>query len=64
MLPFFGVAAQHLQTAALGMASYRPRVKLWFCKPDFAGVAREHMLWSSRVRELRVCHVIDEFHSL
>ena len=23
-----------------------------------------HMLWSSRVQELRVCHTIDEFHSL
>ena len=30
MLPFFGVAAQHAQAAALGLAFYRPRVKLWF----------------------------------
>ena len=30
MLLFFGVVAQHVQAAALGLASYRPRVTLLF----------------------------------
>eukprot|EP00435_Cladocopium_sp_Y103_P042250 s1150_g11.t1 len=46
---------------------YRPRVKLWFFQDralNFAGFARVHMLWNSWLPELRICHVIDEFHSL
>ena len=30
MLPFCGVVSQHAQAAALGLASYRPRVTLLF----------------------------------
>ena len=62
MLPLCGVVAQLSQAAALGLASYRPSIV--FREPNFASVARVHMLWSSRVRGLRVCSVIDEFHSL
>ena len=61
MLPFCGVVAQHAQAAVLGMASCRPRVKLWVSGNN---IARANMLWSSQVPELRVCHVIDEFHRL
>ena len=44
--------------AALGLASYRARVKLWFLLDwalNFARVARVHMFWSSWLPELRVC---------
>ena len=67
MLPFFRGAAQYAQAAALGLASYRARLKLEFLQDgalNFAGIARVHLLWSSRVQELRVCHAIDEFRSL
>ena len=50
--------AQLSQTAVLGLASCRPRVKLWLLQDralNFASVARVHMLWSSRVPETRVC---------
>ena len=58
---------QHAQAAALGLASYRLRVKFDFLQKgalNFDGVARVHMLWSSQAQELRACHAIDEFHSL
>eukprot|EP00435_Cladocopium_sp_Y103_P043413 s1150_g12.t1 len=67
MLPFGGDVAQLWQAAVLGLIPYRPRVKLWFFQDralNFAGFARVHMLWSSWLPEERVCHVIDEFHSL
>ena len=67
MLPFFRGAAQYAQAAALGLASYRARLKLEFLQDgalNFAGIARVHLLWSSRVQELRVWHVIDEFRTL
>eukprot|EP00435_Cladocopium_sp_Y103_P049836 s1150_g15.t1 len=50
MLPFCGNVVQHAQAAALGLAPYRPRVKLWFLKnPAFnsAGFVGVHRLWSS-----------------
>ena len=34
MLPFCGVVAQLSQAAALGLASYRPRVKLCFSRTE------------------------------
>jgi len=58
ILPLCRDVAQQAQAAALGLASYRPRVKLWFLQDralNFAGVARVHMLWSSRVPEMRKC---------
>ena len=57
MLAFCRDVAQHAQAAALELTSYRPRVKLSLFQDralNFAGVARVHMLWSSRVPELRV----------
>ena len=35
-----------------------------FREPSFAGIARMHLLWGSRVPEMRACHVVDELHSL
>ena len=65
MQPFFRHVAQHAQAAALELASYKARVKFEFLQEgalNFAGISRVHILWSSRVQELRVC--LDEFHSL
>ena len=58
MLPFCRDVARLSQTAVLGLAFCRPRVKLWLLQDralNFASVARVHMLWSSRVQEARVC---------
>ena len=67
MQPFFKDVAQHAQAAALELASYKARVKFEFLQEgalNFAGISRVHILWSSWVQELRVCHEIDEFCSL
>ena len=56
-MPFCKDVAEFSQAAALGFASYRPRVKLWLLQEpalNFDRVARVRMLWSSRVPEQKV----------
>ena len=60
VVPFCRDVAQPVQAAVLGLASYRRRAKLVFSQSERC----LHLLWSLRVTELRVCHAIDEFHSL
>ena len=57
MLPLCGVVAQLSQAAALGLASYRPRVKLWFLRNwalNFAGIAGAQLQCSSCLSEQKV----------
>eukprot|EP00435_Cladocopium_sp_Y103_P035458 s2941_g9.t1 len=54
-LPLYRKVAQHAQAAALGLAPYRPRVKLWFLQDralNFAGVARVQVRASSERQDI------------
>ena len=57
VLPLCRDVAQHAQAAVLGLASKRPRVKLWFLQNwalNFAGIAGAQLQCSSCLSEQKV----------